>query len=817
MNSRPNERVAVALTFVLLGVAGYAPVRAQAVSFPTARYYNPGVQPAEHPIDISHLRLEVSFDPPRRTVRGRTTHIFSAIRERVDSIFFNAPGISITDARLDGREVAFRIESEGVTVYPRPPLSWDHTDSIAFTFQAQPRKGLYFIGWDDPAGKRRKQIWTQGQGVDNRYWFPSYDLPNDKFTTETIVTVDSGLSVLSNGADLGHHNNPDGTVTWHYRMSHPHANYLVMLAIGEYAVDRRASASGVPVDCWYYPDRFGRVASTYQFAADMVDFVADRTGVPYPWESYSSVPVEDYLYGAMENTTATVYGDFLFVDARGYHDRNFIGVNAHELTHQWFGDFVTARSGKDTWLQESFATFYAKLFQRKIFGEDWYEWERREEQKTALAASEKNRLPIVHPSAGAARVYQKGSAVLDMMATVFGEAAYRRVIRSYLTNHAYGNVETNDLYQAFQDVLGLSPAWFFEEWLYRGGEPRYRVTFEESETAGPASRRSVFTVEQTHELDELVRLFTMPITFEVHYDDGTYDRMTETVSRQTERVVIPNPRDKTVAYALFDPAGTILKKVDFEKPYAMLNAQALHARHMIDRYDAIVAMRSIPADRKRDLLFQLYRGNRFQGIRCEIVAQLCNDDHPGSRALLDEATKDPADEVRASLLQYLSAIPAGLQKSAERLLLDSSYATAAMALTKLCSLFPADAQRYLEMTRGVEGIGNQVSVAWHEISAARGDSSSLETLVAMAGVSYDFRTRMYALQALRRLDYCPDALMPGLFGAMTHFNGRLRGPAQEVGGYFMQQSGCRSRMLAYYSRTSWSDAEREFLKGVILP
>jgi hypothetical protein len=247
----------------------------------------------------------------------------------------------------------------------------------------------------------------------------------------------------------------------------------------------------------------------------------------------------------------------------------------------------------------------------------------------------------------------------------------------------------------------------------------------------------------------------------------------------------------------------------------MLKAQALDAKHMIDRYDAVVALRDIPADRKRDLLFRIYANNRFHGIRSEIVSQLADDDHAGSRALLEEALLDPAPQVRAAVLQNLTLVPQGLKAKAERLLTDSSYANVGLALEKLCRQFPDDADRYLDLTRGVDGVGNQVSVLWHEIRAGRGDSSSLAQLVSMAGVSYDFRTRTYALQALRRLDYCPDSLLPGLFGAMTHFNGRLRGPAQEVGTFFMQHSAAKQRMLAFYKKTSWPETEAGFLKGVM--
>jgi aminopeptidase N len=790
----------------------HQPSHGQAVQYPTARIYvQPGTEPPEHPIDITHMKVDVSFAPEQKLVRGRVTHSFVPLRHDVDSIFFNGPGIRILAAWLNNTPVPFRVSSAGVTVYPPAPLHWGSSDSITFTYEARPAKGLYFVGWDDPTGRSRKQIWTQGQGIDNRHWIPCYDEQNDKMTTETIVTFDSTCRVLSNGTFLGVRNNGDGTSTWHYRMLHPHSSYLVMLAIGVYAEKTVTTHGGVPVHLWYYPEEPGRVEPTYRYSAEGIDFVARHTGVPFPWESYANIPVQDFLYGAMENTTATVFGDFFLVDERSFLDRNFIAVNVHELTHQWFGDFITGRSGKSAWLHESFATFYPKLFQRSLYGEEWYEWERRSEQNAALAAGATNRVPILHGAAGSTRVYQKGSAVLDMMMSTFGEEEYRRVITTYLTSHAYGSVETNDLYQAFQDVLGLSPDWFFDEWIYRGGEPEYRVRFEEIARPGEQGRTSVFTVRQIHERDELVGLFQMPVAFEVHYTDGPPSHVTRMISGETERIEIPNSAARTVAFALFDPGGTILKKVDFPQPAAALIARALNAPHMIDRYDAVCAMRAWPPAEKRDLLKRVFAKERFHAIRSEVVTQLLGD--PASVSLLRTALHDADAHVRAAVIAGGELLPETLRPDEESLLKDSSYNNVAAALTALTTRFPGETDRYLQITAGDRGIGNHVNVLWHEIRARKGHHDALVRLVDYASPAWEFRTRVNAIEALRRLNYCGDDLIPQLFRALTHWNGRLRAPAGTVAAYFLEQSEPSSRLHSYFRNHPWNDAEREYLKA----
>jgi len=779
----------------------------------TARNYaEPEYEPPEHQVDMLHMRLEVSFVPAQGIVRGKVTHRFTPLRARVDSLFFNGPGIHVQRADWNGDPVPFTSTPDGITVrFPRP-LTWDRVDSLTFVYEATPRRGIYFIGWNDSTNRSRKQIWTQGQGIDNRHWFPCCDEQNDKLTTETIITFDREYQVLSNGIRIAERENGDGTKTWHYAMTHPHSTYLVMLGIGKYGVDRRTTRRGVPINLWYYPDQPERIEPTYRYSTDMVDFIEEQTGIPYPWESYAQIPVQDFLYGAMENTTATVFGDFLFVDRRGFLDRNYIAVNVHELAHQWFGDYVTGRNGRSSWLHESFATFYSKLFLRSVYGQDYYQWNRRNEQNAALAASEKDRFPILHSRAGSDRIYSKGSAVLDMMMTVWGEDAYRRVIRSYLRKHAYGNVETNDLYQEFQDVLGVTPWWFFDQWISRGGEPQYRVTYQDVAVPGRSGRRTEIRVEQIQETDDLVGLFSMPIVFQVYYADGSMDSTRTTVQSQTTMVIVPNAKGKKIDFVLFDPGSRILKKVTFQKSFEELRAQALRAPLMIDRYDAVAAMRTLPPATKRATLVEVFSRERFFAVRGEAASQLAADDDEASREAVARALRDEAAEVRLAVFSSLGVIPESLRPRAEALLGDSSYAIVASALTKLSSEFPGRTPEYLARTRGVGGVGNQVRVLWFELDAQNGNAASLDSLVDMSGVSFEFRTRVNAFDALKRLNYCPVPVVKNLFQAMTHPNARLRGPATEVARSLYAQTALQRVFREYYRSRAWEPWQTIFLE-----
>jgi aminopeptidase N len=768
--------------------------------------------PREHPVDMLRMKIEVSFDCPKGIVYGKVTHYFMPLRSHVDSIFFDGPAIKIKEAMLNGKPLRYTTTADGVTVFPETPLKWDTNDSISFVYEATPRKGIYFIGWNDPRNMSRKQIWTQGEGYDNRYWIPCYDDWDDKLITETIVKFDKDYKVLSNGTKLGEKDNGDGTKTWHYKMQHRHSAYLVMLGIGKYEIDERKTKAGVPVHDYYYPEHPEAVEPTYKYSTECIDFVAKWTGIPYPWESYSNIPVQDFIYGAMENTTATIYGDFFLNDARGTLDRGYFGVDVHELTHQWFGDLITIRNGPQMWLHESHATFFPKMFTREVYGEDAYEWNRRGEHNAMIAANDADRYPIVHTKAGGSRIYPSGSAVIGMMLYTFGEEEMRHVYHYYLSHHMYSNVETNDLYQAFQDTLGLSPDWFFEEWLYRGGVPTYDVSYKS------LPNETQVTVAQTHHVDELTGYFKMPVVFEVHYTDGSMDSKREWIEKQAHVISIPNSSSKQIAYVLFDPGDEIVKKVNFKKSFNELKAQALGAQKMLDRYDAIVSMRtdSVPIDQKRDVLISSYNKETYQAIKAEIINQLANDNNPDSRSIIRKAFKDPTVEVRSAVVNAYRFIPQDLEQDYSAMLKDSSYNIITTSLDKLCESFPANRAKYLDMTKDEIGLSRKVRIKNLEIKAATtGDNAAFKELVDYVSVSYEFGTRTAAMDALSRLNYLDDALAANLIDALLSTNNRLAGTANGTITKYYTNPKYRDMLMSYYKSKSWEPWQKEIIERII--
>jgi aminopeptidase N len=771
----------------------------------------------EHSLDITRMKVEVAFEPEKGLVKGKVTHSYTVLQKQVDSVFFDGPSITIKTALLNNQSLPFTIVKTGVWVKPTKPLTWDETGTIVFEYEASPRKGIYFIGWNVPENTEknpfavRKQIWTQGQGVDNRYWIPMYDDMNDKFITETTITFDKNYEVLSNGFLKKKTSNKDNTITWQYAMSKPHAGYLLMLGIGKYAIKKTKSAKGVPMNLYYYPEFADRAEPTYRYSEKMVDFLERETGIPYPWESYSQLMVQDFLYGAMENTTATIFGDFFNVNERAYKDRNYVGVNCHELTHQWFGDYITARDGRDTWLQESYATYYPKQFTKEILGEDEYNWQRRGEQNQAIEASKKDRNPIRHTQAGTPRVYPKGSTVISMLAYVLGEEQWKRALNHYLKTHAYANVETNDLQQAIQDKLGKDLSWFFDQWLYKGGEPQYTVHYEDIMKVD-GSRHTEIAIEQTHQRDEVIGLFKMPIAFEVYYTDGSSDKTTDWIDEAFEVVKINNKAHKEIAFVLFDPNSQVLKTVQFKKSYDELEAQVLKAPFMLDKYDALIALKEIPLAQKRDLLLTIFKQETFHQLKAEVINQLVNDETAATD--LQTIFTQPASSPKLAAIKNYTGNNDSWKQLFIKALQDSSYDVVLASLEKLCKQYPAEAAQYLEATKNVDGMCNVVTIKWHELAASNNINKqvSIERLVHFASNNWEFRTRNNAFAALKPLGYCDDKLIAHLVDAMLSTNGRLATPAAQLAEFLAQRTTYKNNFISYYKSKTWEPWQVEQLK-----
>lgn len=800
------------LAFTLLILCLISNLKAQEVD---CYYHDAGGHERDRNIDVIQMTLNVSFAPKEGKVMGRVEHQFSCLQSNVDTIFLDGPGIMVDSAYLDGKSIGFRKNDNGIICQTNIKSGYKTNHTLVLKYSALPKRGIYFIGWNlpeitDPVNMSRRQIWTQGQGIDNRHWIPMIDDRGDKFITEVFVNFDKEYNVLSNGALVDSKNVKNNEKQWHYKINNRHSGYLLMLAIDKYGIHKSYTANRTPIQFWYYPEHADKVEPTNRYSEKIIEFLESETGVNYPWGTYSQVMVQEFLYGAMENTSATVFGDFFNTDARGYLDRNYVIVNCHEATHQWFGDLITARNDGDHWLQESFATFYPGLFSGNLYGENEMHWYFRNNMNSALAAGLENSLPVRHSLGGTARHYPKGASVLYMLQNVMGKENFRRGIKYYLEKHGFSGVETHDLIKSFVDATGMNMDWFFDQWIYRGGEPNYSVS---TQTIGDNYE---FTIQQIHKQENTVKLFKMPFDFALYLSDGSVIRETQWIEKISEKVSLKIPEGKTVLFALFDEGSKVLKRATFNKTIDELKAQASKSKYVLDRYDAIVALDGKTFENKAAFLKSLYDSETNKQIRAEITKQLAG---LGESDFIAVAYSDKAVEVRKAAIEHF-AVDEKTVKTFEKALEDSSYALIENALTKLwesdINLSPRNS--YLEKIKDLRGANQSLRIKFLEYAAESYEGTEqmyIGQLAAMAGEMYEFRTRVNAMNALKRIGACNEIVVKNLYACLLNFNPRLQNPAKDVLNYFKQQSSNARIMRKVLNSAAYSAEERTKIKGLL--
>ncbi|MCS6981708.1 MAG: M1 family metallopeptidase [Flavobacteriales bacterium] len=759
---------------LLVGTFSSIPAEAQRL---LCEHNDPARAPREHHADFELLEGTFRFQPHKGLIQGEVTHHFRWIRSGFDTLFLDAPNIKIISVQRAKINLDFyTIESGVIIKFPEKSIA-GQSESLTIKYEATPRKGLYFIGWTDSTGLSRRQIWSQGQGIDNRHWIPMYDEMNDKIKTRLKFYFDSTYQVLSNGRLVKKEAQPDGTLLWEYVMEKPHAPYLIMVGIGKYHITQQKSESGVPLYLYLYPDRMEDFSTTYTANKEIFDFLEKEIGYPYPWPSYSQIPVQEYIYGAMENTSATVFGDFFIVDRRAFHDRNYIAVNAHELAHQWFGDLVTARSARHIWLQESFATFYNWLYERVHFGQDHYDWNRRQAQISSLREGQKNSLPIAHSQAGTTRHYPKGAFVLHMLRHLTGPENFRRAIVRYLQENAYKNVTSEDLLRAFHDELGLGLEWFWDQWVYGGGEPVLEVEEKMEDTTW------AIRIRQLQEGEGVVRPFRLPLDVELIYPDGTKEIRHVVVDSLICEFRWPISSKGRPLCVIVDAGNQILRDLRHLKTSEALAAQALHATHMLDRYDGLVGLREHSLPNKKQLLETIYHRETFWAVKGEALRQLLSGwgQESSIQALWLQALTSSDNNLRHEALKALELRRVEALEPHLTRLLKISDASYSLLETALRYLSRHNTKLAIKFAKGLEPLlsrpnAQSLRATYWEIMYAlkpQNKDEAWKKLVELTRPGYEFRTRLSAFQSLARLKLFPPEAQRHALQALFSTNIRL--------------------------------------------
>ncbi|MFN6964849.1 MAG: M1 family metallopeptidase [Pyrinomonadaceae bacterium] len=525
--------------------------------------------------DVERYVIRLRFDRAKRTVFGDTTVTLAPIDRPLRTVELDAVGMTFQSVELGPPAASKRLaaKSAGGKVAVKLDRAYRPGETIAlrFVYSTRPQKGVFFVPALIEDGKevRSEQIWTQNQPEDARHWFPSFDFPSDKATTELFINARKDETVVSNGRELEPIAEADGSVTRHFEMDVPHSTYLVSFVVGRY-VRQEGTSRGVPLGYYVYPGREAIVPRAFGSTPRMIEAFEDATGVKFPFNKYDQTIVGGFEnLSGMENITATTLSDRdVFFAELDLGRATVEDLVSHELAHSWFGNMVTCRNWSELWLNEGFATFMEAVSRERLYGRDSYIRKLRSDVAQYLAddAIAKRRHALVNLTARPddslfdATTYQKGAAVIHMLREEVGDEAFWKAVNAYLQKFRFGNVVTSDLQAAMEAAAGRKLDWFFKQWVYSTGYPKLEYDHEFNRADGTLRIR----VRQTQTAAGVApEFFRLPLEIEVATASG-HKLVPLMMNARTAEIIVRVGGEPT-AVRIDPQEKLILKSVNVQK------------------------------------------------------------------------------------------------------------------------------------------------------------------------------------------------------------------------------------------------------------
>lgn len=759
--------------------------------------------------DFTHLNLAVQFDTLNQSVSGSVQHRIVGLKAD-DTLHLNAIKMEFSRVLLNGKPIVHFKNDTALFVIPaKENLRANAADTLRIEYTCQPRKGIYFIGWDDSSFSAPRQIWTQGQGIDHRHWIPHRDTQTDKVIVEIKATFNAQYSVVSNGV-LKNVQRQGTKKNWHYAMQEPMSSYLIALMIARYDSVQTKSDQGLPLSQYFYPHRAADYPWYYRHNEEIFNFMQAEIQVPYPWQNYKQAPVQDFRHGAMENTGATLFGDFFLVDSIAFNDRNYTYVNAHELAHQWFGNSVTATGSKHHWLHEGFATYYQWLSEQNLYGQDFYDYERYKAQQQIEAASLADSLPLAHPKAGSARFYQKGAWVLHMLVQEIGRDTFRQAMVNYLNAYQKGVVTTDSLQMVLEKTCACNLNPFFQQWVYTPYEPA--LTLQERVADKALQVKVNYTTG-----------FALPLHFVVHAKNGSSDTLRfETNPQQSSaQFTLAQKADEVITWQLLN-AGDLLAYLKVFKPQGRWFAQYAHSTSLLNKLRVVEAMQTYP-DKESVLFLEdvLENANSHFLVRYRAL-----------EILLTKSKKQ--SQKQDYLLQALRSDDVQLQKRAVRAVDETntklhnrlvylrrygqSYQLRAAALALTVDFSSQAANRWLydslwQQQPGLPDNEVHLTALLYRILIFQ-DKGAFDQISLYSSNRYGFLTRLRAMELITALKIADEITVARLFDGLFNSNWKLRKAARQA----LQElnKGQNSALIAAYraeNEAGWTEQQQRIVSS----
>ena len=678
--------------------------------------------------DIINTKLEVKFDWEKSQLAGKATLTIMPYFYPADKIELNAKGFDINEVAFvnknEKKKLEYNYDKKMIAVNLDKMYTKNDTIIIYIDYVAKPEelskggseaiqsdKGLYFINADGKDSAKPQQIWTQGETESNSVWFPTFDHNNERMTDEIYMTVDKKYITLSNGELVSQTQNADGTRTDCWKMNLPHAPYLMMMAVGDFAIVKdkwRNKEVNYYVEKKYEP----YAKAIFGKTPEMMEFFSNKLGVVYPWNKYSQIAVRDYVSGAMENTTATIHGDFIQRTDRELLDENHEDIVSHELFHQWFGDLVTCESWSNLLLNESFATYGEYLWREHKYGREDADMHFQEDLKkylTEAAGKEVNMIRYYYEDREDmfdAHTYQKGGRILHMLRNYVGDEAFFESLKLYLEKNKFSSVEIHNLRLAFEQVTGEDLNWFFNQWFLSSGHPLLSI----KNTYDEASKKVKLTVKQLQNIRN-TPIYRLPVLVDI-YTSGKVDRQKITVTKKEEEFLLDAPAKPDLVN--FDAEKMLLCVKEDHKTIKEWAFQYNHAPLYLDRYEAIAQLNDSiknPLAKAATVKALNDRAWKIRGLAILLLDTL--KDAVIKEKLMAIAVTDEKSVVRATAIESLSKNFSGndLKEIYKTELNDRSYMVVGESMSAMIKADSVEALKQAKQFENEENLNLLTNVA----------------------------------------------------------------------------------------------------------
>jgi aminopeptidase N len=706
--------------------------------------------------DLQHSKIALRFDVEHKKVIGDVTHSVSILREGTSTLAFDSVALSIESVTVNKAPAKFETTASKLIVPLSAPAHPGEKFDVEIRYEGTPAKGLYFILPDKDYPNRPKQIWTQGESEDTRYYLPTYDYPNDRLTTETILTVPASWITVANGKLISVSKSSSDTKTWTWRESLPSSTYLITVVSGEFD-EVKQTWRGLPVTYYAPKGRGDRLAPNYERTPAMIELFSKKLGVDYPWEKYSQSMVDDFVAGGMENSSATtntsgsLRSPKLIPEFPGDEDE----LISHELAHQWFGDTVTCNDWGNIWLNEGFATFFETVWTEAHYPKDQADYDRWTSIQEWLAQSNLYAKPIVRhdfddSSEFDDNAYGKGGLVLYMLRQQIGEDAFYRGLHHYLEVHRGQNVVTADLIKSIDEANHIDVQQFFDEWIYGAGAPKFDVSYAYDDS----KHQLALTIKQTQQIEGRVGLFHVPVDVEITTASGAkLHRIT--VTKDSETFLLHSGAAPLMV--LFDKGGQVLKSLDFHKEKKEWLYQLKNAADLSDRAEAVQALAKLKRD--EDVVPALgvaLTTDKAWGLR-DIAADALGriGNAAAGKQLLDGLDNNTQPYVRNHIVTALGNIKDEPKVTAKLLAVareDSSYRARASALQSIGKLKEPDAFPVLAAAVSTDSPDDFLRNAALRSLGYLGDAKGVALLREWSAPGKDIETREAAIASLAHME-----------------------------------------------------------------